>query len=218
MTPYPLFYTPHGMSKPACCANLVPCQVTPGSGPDARRDEHGRALDAGGLCWGGAMPTASPVVWSKAAAGWFVALEGHLPQTLQRIRPHPRILRWRPVKGAQEGQWWRIPVLLCLTQQQEGAVFVSALEGVLGTDGTWGDDPELMKLQEPLLALANNIRQHSSIEENEKALIELAISLAQLGHWVDRDLLILSGWFTERVAARVLRAALDGDLPEPEAD
>lgn len=217
MTPYPLIYVPHGTPVPACNPHLAPFGIAPGTGPDALLGASGQALDRGGHCWGAPMPIDPPARWTKTAAGWWVALDDHQPQTLQKITTHPRILRWRLARGASDGQWWRIPVLLTFSLPEGGSdpLWTTALEGVLGPNG-WQDDPTLAALQQPLLALANRVRQHTSPDDNNRALIDLAISIAQLGHWIDRDLLIATGWLTERVAQRWLRAALDlGDEAQP---
>ncbi len=206
LTPYPLIYTPKGMKKPACCAHPAPASVYDGQGPDSVVDKDGVRSGGGGLCWGGLFNPALP--WVKTRGGWWIVLDGHLPQHTRRIVTHPRILRWTAITGAQAEHVWRVPVLLTPTTEASGVAWLSACDRLFGSEG-WRDADDLAVLQQPLLALASQVRQHQDEKANNAALTNLAIELLALGQWIDADLLVTANWLSESMVQRILVAALD---------
>lgn len=206
LTPYPLIYTPKGMLKPACCAHPAPVGLYDGHGADAVIAPDGTRSGGGGLCWGG--PFDPTLNWVKTRAGWWVVLDGHLPQHTRRVVTHPRILRWTAVTGAQSDHVWRVPVLITPVVEAAGTVWQSACDRLYSRDG-WRDADDLADLQQPLLALAQQVRQHDSEQANNAALTDLAIALLGLGHWIDADLLETGHWLSEMMVHRILVAGLD---------
>ncbi len=206
LTPYPLIYTPKGTPKPACCAHQAPMAVYDGHGADAVVAQDGTLSGGGGLCWGAPYDPSLP--WKKSSAGWWAVIDGHLPQTSRRIVTHPRIVRWTAVTGAHHDHVWRVPVLLTPNVEAAGTTWLSACDRLYSSTG-WRDADDLDALQQPLLAVAQNIRQHQGEAENNKALTNLAIELLALGHWIDPALLELAGWLSETMVFRILVAAID---------
>lgn len=205
MTPYPLYYCPQGVARPLCCPHVGAVGALPGKGPDTVRTPEGQAIGGDGLCWGGPLPAPGTAVWTKAPAGWYVLLDGMTPQALRRSITHPRVLRWRTVRGISPDHRWRVPVLL--TRDEEGDPLL-AIDRVLTPDG-WQAGDDLTPLLEPLQAVAAGRRLHEDPTERNEACIALAIDLLAIGQWLDRDLAAVTGWISEAVVIRVLRAALD---------
>lgn len=206
LTPYPLVYTPKGTPKPASCAHPAPMAVYDGRGADAVVAQDGTRSGGGGLCWGAPFDETLP--WVKTRAGWWTVLDGHLPQNTRRLVTHPRILRWIAITGAQPDHVWRVPVLLTPSVDIAGTTWQSACDRLYNQDG-WRDADDLAALQQPLLAIAQNVRQHQDEKANNAALTEIAISLLSLGHWIDADLLEAAGWLSETMIFRILVAAID---------
>lgn len=211
---YPVFYTPGPAAKrPACCRYLAPVHVGRGQGPDRVVDADGNPTDAGGYYWGNG--TLNPDRdWQQSSAGWWVAWGNHLPQDLQRIDLHPRILRWRSVPGAEPSHLWTVPVLL---GQDDHGTFRPALDRVYGPQG-WQEPDDLADLVGALLRIAAGDRLASEDPaENDAALLALFEQLVALGHHADLALLgTRPGWITDRVVTRFIRAALGLAALDPE--
>jgi hypothetical protein len=188
LNPYPAFYTPPGQQRPACCPHDGALQLIK-PGPDGAMGRLWGASDIG-------------VPWQQSAAGWWVRLEGHLPQHLARMDGHPRIPRWAVVEGAQEDHWWRVPILI----ERTGETWGSALDRLWdGRD--FGPPADLEPLQRQVLAIAAGVPLAETAEERDRACARLAADLLALGQWVDADLLALLGWLSEDMMERVILAA-----------
>lgn len=204
LSPYPLFYSPAGAPKPPCCPHLAPVGCLAGKGPDAFQAADGTWMGGGGLCWGGSLPQPGTVTWTKSPAGWWVVLDGIVPQALRRVTVHPRVMRWLSIPGANPGQRWRVPVLL--TSDEQGDPLL-AVDRVLTPDG-WRESDDLAPLLEPLLAVHGGRRLHEDPAQRNEACTLLAIDLLSLGQWIDRDLAVVTGWITESLVIDALRAAI----------
>jgi hypothetical protein len=205
MTPYPLIYCPKGRSRPAVAASPHQVGIMPGHGPDARLDDRGQPLDAGGTCHGG---TITPGLrWLKTPAGWWLGLHPqHQPQHLRRVDGHPRVMRWTWIDGAQAGHRWQVPVIL--TTSPDGDT-VLALDRVWRGEAGWQAGDELTSIAERCLAVANLVALADDDRDRDQAIRSLAIDLLTLGHHVDEDLLIATGWLSELTMVRVIQAAID---------
>lgn len=211
LSPYPLFYTPAGQPKPACCPHQAPLACLPGKGPDVTFAPDGTALGGGGLCWGGPLPPAGMVTWTRSPAGWWVSLDGIVPQALRRVTVHPRVMKWVSIAGSAPGHRWRVPVLL--TTDEDGDPLL-AVDRVLTPDG-WRESDDLAPLLEPLLAVHGGRRLHEDPDQRNAACVALALDLLALGQWIDRDLATITGWITESLVIDILRAAIGR---QPDAD
>ena len=203
MSPYPLIYCPlvdgKDIPKPACCARALPFRAKPGCGPDG----------SGGIIYGDPLPDPVVAPWIKTPAGWWVYHDGQKPQNLQRIDRHPRIQRWVWVDGADEGHRWLVPQLFVRDSNDD---LVMTIDRQMTATG-WQVGDDLSPLIESLMSIEAGVPLHVDPEVRAARVIEVAIELLTLGSWVDRDLLIALGWFTEAVAVRVIRVAL-GMSPE----
>lgn len=199
ITPYPIMYLPKGVQRPSCCPHL---------GGPTTLDDKGPDYDPETKCGGGGMLLGSAEIpargWKRTNAGWWVCLQGHRPQDLIRLAPHPRILRRRWIEGAHPGQRWSVPVLLQITGTDS---YRSAIDGIW--DGTQWGQGELRSLFEPLLAFANGVPLAIDLEARNRAMIDLAIGILAVDHWIDESFLIAAGWFSEQVMARAVLAAAD---------
>jgi hypothetical protein len=190
LTPYPVFYTPPGQPRPACCPHDGGLQLI-APGPDGLL----------GMLWGGAeLPAAAD--WRQTHAGWWVRADGHLPQHLTRLDGHPRIPRWCVVEGALEDHWWRVPILI----DKQDETWGSALDR-LWTGGEFGPPADLEPLQRQVLAIVAGVPLADTAEARDVACAKLAVELLALGQWVDSDLLAALGWLSEDMMERVILAA-----------
>ncbi len=197
LNPYPLMFCPPGIDKPACCPHMGQVRVKSDAGPEG----------AGGICWGGGYD-AQAGTWTKTAAGWWLNLNGQQPQHLTRMQTHPRILRWRSIPGALEGHWWQIPVLLTHVLHGEDKTYVSALDRIWsGTE--WAAPSELKPIQERVLAVVNGIPLDMDLEVRNAAVRKLAVSILQIGQWVDQDFLSAAGWLSERMMLNAVACSAD---------
>jgi hypothetical protein len=190
LTPYPIWYTPAGVAKPACCphAGGLPVIVP---GPDGA---------TGGTLWGAnALPAGD---WRRAAPGWWVLADGHLPQHLARLDGHPRIPRWAVVEGTEVDHFWRVPILL----EKVDSTWRSSLDRVWTGDG-FAPPKDLEPISRQVLAITSGVPLHHDIEERNRLCAVLAVDLLALGQWVDGDLLAALGWLSEDMMERVILAA-----------
>ncbi len=215
MTPYPLIFTPPGIEKPACCPHPGFVNIVPGRGPDCTVGNE-PAQATGGRCWGGIISDSPELTWLKVKAGWWLGLEGHLPQHLGRLRPHPSIRRWRIIEGAAPEHHWRIPVLIEVAGDGKDTWYVSALDGHWNGE-TFIDPPEFEKLQNRLLAIAYKQDLHVDQVERNRLVLDLALRLLAMGHWLDDagDVVAAAKWLPESMMSRVILAALDFEPKEP---
>jgi hypothetical protein len=190
LTPYPIWYTPPGMGRPACCPHVGGLQVIV-PGPDEQ---------VGGMLWGAAaLPVGD---WRRAGPGWWICADGHLPQHLTRLDGHPRIPRWACVEGATPEQFWRVPILI----EKSEDTWRSALDRVWGGD-TFTVPEDLEPLSRQVLAISAGVPLHETLEERNRLCARLAVDLLALGQWVDGDLLAALGWLSEDMMERVILAA-----------
>lgn len=209
MTPYPIFYTPKGTQRPACCPHLAPSAVLPGKGPDARFDAHGDPADQGGLSWGGSVADVPAAGWICTPAGWWINLADLGPEHLKRSTPHRAVLRWRTVAGVLPGHAWRVPVLISPSLVADAISWDSALDQLYGRTG-WTDPSELAPLIDALRALTlNAVRPGPDPRLANQALADLAVDLLAIGYHLDRDLIAGAGWLSVTVMAAILVAACD---------
>jgi hypothetical protein len=201
-SPFPYYYVPEGMAKPACCPYTGGAKAFPGNGPDVASGGPG-----GGTCYGpnGYKPD-DGTRWALTRAGWWLGLNGHLPQHLARMQPHPRVLSWRTVQGAQPEHEWRVPVMLTNIDENGEAFLVSALDRVW-TGSDWRVPDEIGALQSSVSSIATGVLLADSEEERNRRFIDTAIGLLSLGHWVDADFLAAAGWLSEKMMLRVVEAA-----------
>lgn len=204
---YPRIYVPLGVAKPACCAHLAGAGAMDGHGPDAVVAPDGTRSGGGGLTYGPRPWLPLDTTWRRTVAGWWIDLDGHRPQDLLRLEQHPRVLRWRTVPGVLAGQHWRIPVLLTPADGNPELGYLSAVDQVLGEHGWSAGD--LVDLQAPLLAIAAGVPLHQDPEVRNATILQLTIDLLAIGHWIDRTLLIHTGWLTETLQMEVILAAID---------
>ncbi len=217
---YPRIYCPAGVILPTCCAHRGAVGTLPGHGPDAKVAADGTRTGGGGLTYGPQPWRPTDTTWQRTAAGWWIDLDGHRPQDLLRLDPHHRILRWRTVYGVTHDQCWRIPVLVTSAGGSAGPDpaqgYLSAIDRVLSNEGWSAGD--LADLQTPLLAIASGIPLHQDPDARNAEILRLTIALLTVGHWVDRDLLIHTGWLTEALQLSVIMAALDQDPTQTHQD
>lgn len=205
MTPYPLYYTPDGIARPDCCPHLAPLACMPGKGPDTYTGADGSIQGGSGLCWGGSLPIPGSVRWTRAPAGWYVALDGMTPQALRRVSTHPRIIRWATVPGSIAGHRWRVPVLVASDESGDPML---AVDRILTPTG-WRESDDLAPLIEQLLAVHAGRPLHEDPESRNVAVTNLALDLLSLGQWINRDLAAVTGWIGESLLIDILRAALN---------
>lgn len=209
LSPYPLVYTPKGSPKPTCCPHVAPNSVIPGKGPDARLDANGDPIDAGGLCWGGALSSAPATGWIQTHAGWWINLTELTPEHLKRSQPHRAVARWRTVAGVLPGHAWRVPVLISPTLADAAITWDSALDRLYSPAG-WQDPADLVALIAPLRALAlESTSTQGTDDATSDALARLAVDLLTVGYHLDGDLLGAAGWLSLSTMSRILIAACD---------
>jgi hypothetical protein len=198
MSPYPLIYCPRvdgkDVAKPACCAHVVAFRAKAGCGPDG----------SGGLIYGDALPDPVVYPWIKTPAGWWIYHADLLPQHLQRIDRHPRIQRWAWIDGVIDGHRWLIPQLL---MRDGNGDLLLTIDRQLTAQG-WQVGDDLRPLIESLMAIEAGVPLRVDQDERNAVILDLVMQILGLGSWVDRDLLIALGWFTEDLAIRVLRVAM----------
>ena len=205
MTPFPLFYTPQGVTKPACCPHLGAVDVIDQTGPDAVRQADGTITGGDGRVWGGGLKPGQQLPWLKSPAGWYICPLGLVPQSLRRVTTHPRILRWRRVPGIHPDHRWLVPVLI--TSDEDGDP-VLAIDRVLASSD-WQAGDEFASLIERLLAVRQGTLGHEDPALRNAESTALGLELLALGQFLDRDLAVTMQWISERVLVDVLRAALD---------
>lgn len=190
-SPLPLCHCPPGVTRPPWCPPVAP---------------FGRLAEAGGgICWNGPWRDGQ---WTTHPAGWSVLLDGHKPQHLVRVNPHPRILSAVAVAGAEPDQLWLVPVLLRPVLRTAAAeLYEPALDRVW-RDGAWQTPVELGLIVQGLLDLATRpeVAAAEDVEARNAQLARVAIQGLTLTHHIDEQLLDLTGWMTEAVLGRVVRA------------
>lgn len=203
LTPYPLYYCPPGVARPAHCPHLHIFRALPQAAPD----------DQAGTVYGGVAQLADRAAWVRHPTdGWWLLPGGQRPQDLVRIETSPRILRWYLVQGAEPKHWWRVPVLLtpadAADPRSPDKGYVSALDR-LRHRGGWSAPEALRSAQERLLAVALGHELAATIDERNTAVLRLVADILSLGHHVTDFELDAFGWLSEALVDRVLIAASD---------
>ncbi len=210
MNQLPRWYVPKGKPTPPHLAALPPCGLLDGVGPDAVH-QIGDGLPAtggGGVVIGGSFAFGDPGWVPVNGGAWLINLAGVEPQTLSRLNPHPRILRWVPVQGSQRSHWWNVPVLLTPEMDDAGnaVLYRSALDQAWnGT--TWVDPADLAGLQERLRHVALDVA--GGLVNGDAELVALVAEILLLGTNLQPGELSASGWLTRSFLLRVLLAAAD---------
>ncbi len=199
LDPYPSYYCPDGVDKPTHCPHTSAMRPLPGMAPDG----------GSGLVYGTHYDADSKPRWLKTSGGWWILLEGKRPQDLLRLTCSQRVLRWHVIAGAEIGQVWRIPVLLTLSDAEKtDSGYVTAVDRILSR-GEWIASPEIVSMQERLLAIAQHIALDDDLSKRNAAVTVLTIELMQVGHLVARCEIEAAGWLAEFMQLRVIFAALD---------
>lgn len=205
----PRIYLPPGVEAPAHTPHLDRIGLVDGAGPD----------QAGGQILGGPWHPGESGDWHRMPGGWWVHQPPWLlPQHLVRLDPDRSVVRWRQVVGAEDGHWWRVPVLL--TPEDPAAPergLVTALDRRITPDGLQVA-PMLMACQRRLLAIALGVPlacledpQADSVDADNHHLIALVGDLLATGQHVHVDEMAAFGWLTESLLIRVVEAACDLD-------
>ncbi len=208
MTSVARWYCPPGMAKPTHCPwpDGIAMNLAPAAGPEG--------VAPGGRIWGGPMLAGEPG-WHVHAQGWAFNLDGADPAHLLRLDPHPRIIDWRDVKGANPDQNWRVPVIFAPVRDDRGNVvqFISALERTW--DGKQWDDPaDLNSLRRRLHATALGIGlERFNLEDPQ--VVTMALDILRQGHDFDAAEIIAAGWVTQILVIRTLLVATG--MSEPSA-
>lgn len=202
LSPYPLYYCPPGVARPAHCPHIHIHGAVPEAAPDG----------AAGTVFGGPALPADRERWVQHPAGWWLLPGAHRPQDLVRLETSPRIQRWYLVQGALPSHWWRVPVLLTPADPKDPGNpdkgSVSALDRIRHRGG-WSAPEALRSAQERLLAVTLGYELAGTLEERNAAVVALAVDLLGLGHHVTEFELDTYGWLTESLVDRVLIAAAE---------
>ena len=206
----PRWYIPAGKDTPAHLAGMAGSRLLPGVGPDAVHGTGDASLitSGGGVMVGGSYQAGDPGWVPVNGGAWFINLVGVEPQTLSRLHPHPRILRWAPVQGSQRSHWWNVPVLLTPEMDDAGnaVLYRSALDQ--SWDGrAWVDPSDLGNLQERLRHVALDIA--GGLVSGDADLVALVAEILLLGTNLQPGELSASGWLTRSFLLRVLLATAD---------
>lgn len=200
MIPCPRWFLPGNHSRPA---HLPPGGIATLTGPTREP----------GLCVGGPI-VPDEAGWQDTGKGWWVHLAGCVPAQLLRLTPVPGPI----IPGADPDHQWQVPQLLNPT----AGGLVCSLPQVL-TDAGFAPPPAfagLMGRLRDLMVPAMAEMDQASREQRQPVLglaesdaTQLAIDLLTVNYHVSRAELIVTGWLTDHLAARVLFSAcgLTGD-------
>ncbi len=199
LDPFPSYYCPDGVAKPAHCPHASTMRPLPGMSPDGGT----------GLVYATHYDAESKPRWLKTSGGWWILLDGKRPQDLLRLSCSQRILRWHVIAGAEAGHVWRVPVLLTLSDPDDkDSGYVTAVDRIF-SGGEWIASPEITSMQERLLAIAQHIALDDDLAKRNAAVTALTIELLQVGHLVASCEIEAARWLSELMQLRVIFAAMD---------
>lgn len=210
----PRYYAPKGLALPDHIAAVGSLVCLDGVGPDVSGGGVGGGRIAGGLY------ERSEAGWHATPAGWWVNLDGVVPQVLVRLQSDCRIVRWENVQGSEVDQAWRVPVLLMPEGRDangDALAFVSALNDSWN-GANWEIDPGMVDIQRRLLAVAHGIALAGTLEDDNRAIVELVVAILAIGHHVSMAEIVAARWLTRALYLRVLLAAAGLVIPEGGSD
>lgn len=195
--PYPEYYTPPGVAKPAHCPWLAPSGIVSEAAvhtPDGQI----------GLYWGISYDPKTRGLWQKSADGWYVLLHGRSPNDCARLQ----LIEGYPITGTKPDQVWIVPQLL---RWHPEARLMSAVPSVLQASASgaydWLPPAHLRPLMERLRAasLWNQVPDLPTITDAEFA--QLAIDVLAVNYHISQHELALAGWIDTRMVVEIVQAA-----------
>ncbi len=195
VAPYPCYYVPAGVTKPAHCPWLAPAQLDAAASPDG----------TDGFYWGGApYDPRERELWHKTLDGWWLNIAGRDPGHLARLTliPGPVLV------GTNEMHMWMVPQLL---RWHPEAALVSAIPEVLrvSKDGgyAWAPPEHLAPIMDRLRAmLLLGVSDTIPIISDDDAR-DLAISVLALNYHVSIHELAIAEWLNTDFVRRIIEAA-----------
>lgn len=199
------WYCPPGVPRPAHALTPLVCRMTDTGAPVG--------AVPGGTCYGGPLEPGE-LGWHQHADGHWFDLRGASPLQMIRLDPHPRLIEWRTVAGADPSHIWRVPVLVSPTfdeaEPDRVTGFKSSLDRVWnGQD--WTLSQPLVDLRQRLLWTFQEIAG-DRVNLDSADAVDMALSLLDQGQAFDRSEIIAAGWVTEVLVVRVLCAGSDRDI------
>ncbi len=193
--PYPTYYLPAGITKPAHVPWLAPSQIDAAYSPDG----------TDGFYWGGApYDQRSKEYWRKTSDGWWLNIDGRDPGHLARLT----LIQGPVIVGNNELHMWMVPQLL---RWHPEAALVSAIPEVLRVtkDGgyAWAPPEHLAPLMEKLRAMVLLGATDSVPIVSDDEARDLAISILALNYHVSIHELALAEWLSTELVRRVIDAA-----------
>ncbi len=199
------WYCPPGIARPAHALTPMVCRMTDTGGPVG--------AVPGGICYGGPIEPGE-VGWHQHASGYWFDYRQASPLQLIRLDPHPRLIEWKTVAGADPTHLWRVPVLVSPTFDEFDPDTITGFKSSLDRiwDGKeWTLPADLVELRQRLLwTFAEIAGDRVTLDSGEA--VDMALGLLEQGQRFDRSEIIAAGWVSEVLIVRSLCAASDREL------
>ncbi len=198
MNPYPIYYCPPNVARPAHCPFTAGMRMRATASPDGQE----------GMLYAPDSNFPKGLEWQKSDAGWYVMLGQQRPQDLIRLDTSPRIVEWYELIGAQPNHAWRVPIFLRpMDPTDEQPTYVSALDRVWHAGG-WAAPEDLLSVQRKLLSVALGVALHDDPEQRNLQMVSLAVEILSHGHHVSAFEIQQRGWLSEQLVADVVLVAM----------
>lgn len=199
------WYCPPGITRPAHAVTPIVCRMTEIGGPPG--------AIPGGMCYGGPIEP-HETGWHQHPGGWWYCLRDASPMQMIRLDPHPRLVEWRTVAGADPSHLWRVPVLISPVfdeaEPERVVGFKSGLDRIWNGQG-WDIPERISTLRQRLLWTFQEIAG-DRLNLTSAEAVDMAMGILAEGQLFDREEIITGGWVSEVLVVRVLCASSDRDI------